>query len=539
MANAAVSMEKRKFDVGIVVPLQEEFRYITEVAPQLESISHEGTYFYRLDFGTVSAVCCLVGQMGPIPALQAATRLLGFADVKLLVVLGLGGALDEEIAVGDVVVATEVNEFQANSKAASAGDGYEVRYSGRHWPLDFRIREALNHFEFSAHDAFNRWRKYTHEDYLKLEVPDKASVCSSSPSLRLGPIASGSVVAASNAFVAEIKRVNRKFLAIDMEAAGVAPAAAERIHPLPCLIVRGISDQANEGKKALDEQGKGSWRRYCVRNATYLLRNLLTWEGFLEAAGLRTSKPASDGQDAVKELVVRLKRCIGGPWIVGVTFGIYSHGPHVLPGEKVAPMDMNRLRVSDARIGELLNAATKQKEELFAHGDLQAAADGFAGLIGEFRDHLSSADVTSLLQDFDKVVMEILCPEIEDEQVEVVLLQSDRLEEEVGAEAVIELLRGLVNGQPRLRERYVDALASAGMWHEIAKTVKQVERAQLSRRELEHGLFACAKTGLSDCANEMMRQHQNEYDDNAARLFRQEVRRKYPEFRKGLSGGNT
>jgi len=87
---ANVVTERRKFDVGIVVSLKEEFRYVVEIAPQLESIPHEGTYLYRLDFGSISAVSCLVDQMGPIPALQAATRLLGFADIKLLVVLGLG-----------------------------------------------------------------------------------------------------------------------------------------------------------------------------------------------------------------------------------------------------------------------------------------------------------------------------------------------------------------------------------------------------------------------------------------------------------------
>src|SRR5689334_13509371 len=116
---------QEKFDIGIIVPLKEEYRYVVEVAPQLESISHQGTYFYRLDLGPISAVCCLVDQPGPLPASQATFRLLEFADVKLVVLLGLAGALDEDVAVGDVVVAAEVNEFQANSKAETAAQGYE------------------------------------------------------------------------------------------------------------------------------------------------------------------------------------------------------------------------------------------------------------------------------------------------------------------------------------------------------------------------------------------------------------------------------
>lgn len=429
---ADVVMERRKFDIGIVVPLKEEFRYVVEIAPQLESIPHEGTYFYRLDFGANSAVCCLAGQMGLLPALQAAARLLEFAEVKLLVVLGLAGALDDDVAVGDVVVAAEVNEYQASSKAESAGEGYEIRYSGRSWQLEYRIREAISHFEFSGQDAFIRWQTHASVDYAELEIPNKESICSPMPSLHIGPIASGNVVAASSAFVDELKRINRKFVAVDMEAAGVALAAAERIHPIPCLVVRGMSDRANEEKKTLDEQDNGAWRRYCVRNAASFLHNLLTWDGFLQASGLNTAQASTDGESVARELVVRLKSCLGGPWIVGVAFGLYSYGPHVAAGEAVVPMDLSRLRISDAKVEELVTAAKQLREELLTHCDLQLAADRLAKLVESFRNQLGSEVANSLLQDFDKVVTEILCPESEDEQVEALLLEAYRLEEELG-----------------------------------------------------------------------------------------------------------
>ena len=88
-------------------------------------------------------VCCLVGQMGTLPALHATTRLLGFAEVKIIVLLGFAGALGNSVEVGDVVVAGEVNEFQASSKAQSTEAGYELLYSGRHWSQEFAIMEAV------------------------------------------------------------------------------------------------------------------------------------------------------------------------------------------------------------------------------------------------------------------------------------------------------------------------------------------------------------------------------------------------------------
>jgi len=179
---------RRHFDIGIVVPLREEFRYILEVAPQLEAIPHAGTYFYRLDFGAPSAICCVVDQMGTLPALQTASRLLDFADLKVLAVLGVAGALDDDVALGDVVVAAEINEFQANSKAESTESGYEFRYSGRHWSLDYRIREALTNFEFSGKEAFDGWKAATTGHYSDLGRSDKVDVtCPASVHFGCGP----------------------------------------------------------------------------------------------------------------------------------------------------------------------------------------------------------------------------------------------------------------------------------------------------------------------------------------------------------------
>jgi nucleoside phosphorylase len=526
-------MKRRKFDVGIVVPLAEEFRYVVEITPQLESLSHEGTYFYRLDFGSISAVCCLVGQMGPLPALHATNRLFEFVDVKLVVVLGLGGALDDGVAVGDVVIASEVNEFQANSKAEPADNGYEVRYSGRHWPLEFQIREAISHFEFSSKGTFSNWQTATSADYVNLHVLGKETVCGSPARMHFGPIASGNVVVASSAFVSEVMGINRKFVAIDMEAAGVAFAAAERIHPIPCLVVRGISDGANESKKLLEEQGKGAWRRYCVRNATSLLRGLLTWKGFQDATGLRTPPTLPDDETLAGELLDQLKPQIGGPWIVGAAFGIYPSGPSVVRGDAVVAMDLSRLRVIDPRVGELLNAAEEQKEILLAGGQLQAAVNGFAKLITDFRSQIDSPEANRLLQDFDRVVSETLRPENdEDEQVRSLLMECNRLEEEVGMEAVIELLegRGNLTDAVALRERYVGALASTERWAEIVQFLGQLECTDLLRSELEHGVFACAKCGSLGRVKELMRRHQDMYDDNAGRLFRSAMGGQYPQI---------
>jgi nucleoside phosphorylase len=364
--------------------------------------------------------------------------------------------LDADVGVGDVIIAAEVNEFQANSKAESVADGYEIRYSGRHWTLAFAIREAITHFEFSGATAFAVWRTQVEADFDQLEIPNKSDVCSPSPSIHVGPIASGNIVAASTAFVGEVKRINRKFLAIDMEAAGVAKTATDRIRPIPCIIFRGISDQANEQKKGLDAQGKGIWRRYAVRNATSLLRNLLTWPGFLIACGLSESDEQETDVALARQTVSMLQRTLGGAWLVGVTFGLYSHGPSVANKDSVVPMDVNRLRTTDANARMLLDRAEAVKIEFLATRDISKAVQQFSQLANQYADHVAVESARLMLANFDRVVTDALSPSTAaDDEMDALMLEAQRLDEEVGPAAAVDLLWPFADVHPRVRERLV------------------------------------------------------------------------------------
>jgi hypothetical protein len=302
-----------------------------------------------------------------------------------------------------------------------------------------------------------------------------------------------------------------------MEAAGVAQAVTERIHPVQWLVVRGISDHANEGKKALDDQ-KQTWRRYSVRNAAGLLRALLVWDGFRLAAGLRA--PSTNGSESLaRELARRLQVCTGGSWLAGIAFGVYTHAPRSGSGEAV---DVAQLRVTDPEINTLVESAEKEKDRLLIHRDTQRTADAMTILLQKYNATLRAQDI-ALLRDFDNVVLTILCPDEDDGGVETLLLEADRLEEEVGIEAVIELLSEPGSPHPRLRERYLDALATAQRWPVIMGAISSTDVATFSRRELEHAIFACVKMNHPERARELLHQHEQQYTDNAAKIFRREA----------------
>ena len=225
-------------------------------------------------------------------------------------------------------------------------------------------------------------------------------------------------------------------------------------------------------------------------------------------------------------------------WLVGVAFGVYYHGPGRIDAD-VIPVDLSTLRVSDAKIRDLLEAAEKAKEELILDGNVSGAATRFTDLIEGFLDHLNSSKTVSLLKDFDQVVLAVLCPENENQKVESVLLQAEKLEEEVGPDAVCDFLREFVSSHPLIRERYIDALATLKNWAEVAQLIRQIAPEQLSRLELEHAISACAEMACSKCSETLLNQHTSRYDDKSAKLFRQEVSRRYPKAEYDDPGSKT
>ena len=456
-----------------------------------------------------------------LPAMNIAQRLLRFADVRLLVLLGLAGAVDNSVDVGDLVVAEEVNDFQASSKAKSTNDGYEVQYSGRHWPLNFEIREAVRHFEFSCPECFNWWQTRVAKDFSALNAPNKNTVCSLPPKLHIGPIASGNIVAASTAFLEEVRRINRKFVAIDMEAAGVAFAATERTHRVPWLVLRGVSDRGDEYKTDLDNQDQ-VWRRYSVHNAVSFLRGLLSWEGFRLACGINSTATETKSEQIAKDLVLTMASHVGAPWLVGVAFGIYSHGPRISGETNIVPMDLSRLRTLDGMIGGLIDSSTEVKDRLLLTGDLEVAAKAFEALAKDYRTQVSSSNVDPILRDFDRVVLETLSPS-DDDQVGELLLEADRLEEDIGPEAAAKYLSELSLEDTRLRQRYVSALDALQNWAAIIDVLTEIQFDDMSRVECEALIFAYANSDDFESVKGVLEFHRNRYEEASAQMFRRQV----------------
>jgi nucleoside phosphorylase len=168
----------------------------------------------------------------------------------LLLVGTAGGFRSKGVALGDIIVATEVLD-------------YESQRLGGGSPLV-------------------RWVKYQ-PDMVLLELARKIAspraqrirgAWGDMPPVHFGPLLSGDKVVASQHAVQQFLAFSENALGVEMEGAGVAFAARQGLEPVPFLMVRGVADHADEQKG----EHSSIWsRNACESVARFVFVLLQSW----------------------------------------------------------------------------------------------------------------------------------------------------------------------------------------------------------------------------------------------------------------------
>ena len=271
--------ESQIYDFLFIIPLREEFDIFYKSIKIKEETSLEETQFYKVEIPNESykGLAIYLGEPGLTKAAQITEKFLGKFKVRLVVLLGIAGALDEDLKIGDIVIPNEISDFLSNSKAIPKGEYFKLEYSGNNWRIQNALIECIRHFEFSKQKSiYNDWRINIAENYnFSTFKTYKNNYVSAEPNYFIGHIASSNTVVASTSYKIELKGIDRKFLAVEMEAAGVARACQDRKKPVPFLMIRGISDFSDERKKILDKVQKGILREYAMYNAINFFLSLI------------------------------------------------------------------------------------------------------------------------------------------------------------------------------------------------------------------------------------------------------------------------
>lgn len=290
--STAAHDEHSKVDVGIVIALDEEFRELFEQIKNSHTSILEGDTgrsFYRFERPAgnsqrpYACVATFVGAIGNTNATLVTERLLARWDPATIVMLGIAGGINKDVSIGDVVVATQVDSYFERAKTVPQRrrSAFDFELAGEVFRCTADLVNRAKHFEFANAEAHLCWQTACAsrlEPLVTDETRDQlieAKLVCSKPAFRTGHIASGPIVASAKPFVDWLKKRDRTYLAVEMEAAGFMAAVSENANSARTLILRAISDCADERKAELDNVHGGALRRYAMQNAIHLLWSLM------------------------------------------------------------------------------------------------------------------------------------------------------------------------------------------------------------------------------------------------------------------------
>lgn len=163
---------------------------------------NSNTNAYEVEFGNKSLIIAKVG-VGPINAAMALTHLLDTNSFDEVILLGLGGAIDQKLNPGDIVIATSVVQHDA---ICSYDDRKEFMACGE-LHLSLEVHDRKNIYMKASEEMNQRYEQYLRKDGMIIYK---------------GVVASGSEFVGSKAKKEEIRKSLNDALMVDMEACSVA-----------------------------------------------------------------------------------------------------------------------------------------------------------------------------------------------------------------------------------------------------------------------------------------------------------------------------
>jgi nucleoside phosphorylase len=277
-----------KCELLLLVALSEEFEELFQLFPEMKAIpdpEHGGSDFMFSVQGEncqINVVARLVGSMGISEAQLAADRALTRWKPKVIINIGIAASLHNDLKLADVLIADQVDAYDANLKAVPSGDSsWDLEHRGSVFHGEHSLLQFVKQFQFTHRSSYESWRLNSMSLQPQL-IPQNdaiafknAKVLADSPSLHIGHLGSGSIVGAASGFANFLKSRDATLRALEMEAGGIARAAVKRTQPISWLVIRGISDLGDETKARFDSAGDGGLRTLAMRNATNLMLALL------------------------------------------------------------------------------------------------------------------------------------------------------------------------------------------------------------------------------------------------------------------------
>ena len=218
--------------LAIVAALQEEVSHILEHmhSPVCESVA--GRNFWLATYRSHPVVIVLSG-IGKVAAATTASTLVERFKVKEILFAGVAGALDEAVAVGDVVIGTQFVQHDMDASPLFARylvPGYERAEFSANAQMSARLKRA-------SKTVLNSLGQVVSEDIVNNFKLHHARV-------HEGLVLSGDQFVSSNKVRINLKQAHPSALAVEMEGAAVAQVCKD--YEVAFALMRTISDGAGD-----------------------------------------------------------------------------------------------------------------------------------------------------------------------------------------------------------------------------------------------------------------------------------------------------
>lgn len=223
--------------VVILTALNTEHRSVRRFLSSVRRVDHPAGTIFEVGWlpgGQGRAALAVTGP-GNSAAAILAERAIAMFRPRALMFVGVAGALHDEIALGDVVVATKVYAYHGGDVRP---DGFRPR--PRSWDVPHQLDQVAR-------------RVHRLGSWTALLAADRQEQV---PAVHFGPVAAGEVVlkTSDGPLRKQLLSTYGDAVAIEMESAGAAQAGYLN-QGLPVLSVRGISDRADGDKREADQRG--------------------------------------------------------------------------------------------------------------------------------------------------------------------------------------------------------------------------------------------------------------------------------------------
>ncbi|HTN91221.1 MAG TPA: NACHT domain-containing protein, partial [Sorangium sp.] len=136
--STTITAPAARYDVGILIALPEEFAELQRHVPRWTTLPSQvpGKSYYIFERpGPANqppyrCIATFIGKMGPTSASLSANDFLWEHPPATAVMLGIAGALNDDVRVGDVVLADTADLYLAASKAVPNARGFLLRHGG-------------------------------------------------------------------------------------------------------------------------------------------------------------------------------------------------------------------------------------------------------------------------------------------------------------------------------------------------------------------------------------------------------------------------